>query len=116
MEQLKEFMLVFRYEPSDVKPRQAQLDAIHQQWSDFISHIAMQGRLVSTHQLGPTGKQIHAGQQVTDGIHYSDRQMVSGNMLLKATDLEEALNYAQKCPILLAGGAVEVRDIIPPRL
>jgi hypothetical protein len=113
MERLKDFMLLFRFEPQQEPPTPGQLNEMHQQWSSFIRHIATQGKLVSTHQLGFEGKQIVANQSIHEGIHLANKQTISGNMILKAINIEEALDWAQKCPILLMGGSVEIRNILP---
>jgi hypothetical protein len=113
MEKLKEFMLLFRMEPSNQQPTEAQLNEMHQQWGDFIGNIAMQGKLVSTHQLGFEGVQIAADQSTTQGIYVANNQILAGNMVLKAINIDQAVNLAKKCPILLMGGTVEVREIQP---
>lgn len=115
MEHLQEFMLLFRYSPSSETPTLDQLNEMHQQWSTFIGNVAMQGKLVSTHQLGDAGKQIISEEGIKEGIQITNNQMLSGNMLIKAIDLDEALEIAKNCPILLSGGSVEVRDVIPSR-
>ncbi|WP_341227471.1 hypothetical protein [uncultured Arcticibacterium sp.] len=113
MEQLKEFMLLFRLNPSHAAPSPEQLLQTQKQWSDFIANIAMQGKLVSTHQLGFDGKQITADYSIKDEINICQHESMSGNMILKAPTLERALQLAKKCPILLMGGTIEVRNIIP---
>jgi hypothetical protein len=109
----KEFMLLFRYEPSNEPPTEAQLQEMQQQWGSFIGGIAMQGKLVSTHQLGFEGTQITADQNVHGGFNVAEGKMIAGNMVLKAESLEVATALAKKCPILFMGGTVEVRDTIP---
>lgn len=113
MKQLKEFMLLFRYEPSNQEPTAEQLSTMHKHWGDFIGNIAMQGKLVSTHQLGFEGKQIHANQNTAEGIYISENLTLGGNMVLKAESIEQATEIAKKCPILMMGGTVEVRDVLP---
>jgi hypothetical protein len=113
MTQLKEFMLLFRYEPSNQEPTAEQLSQMHKHWGDFIGNIAMQGKLVSTHQLGFEGKKISANQSLEDGIHVAERQTLGGNMVLKAESIEQATELAKKCPILVMGGEVEVRNVLP---
>jgi hypothetical protein len=113
MTQLKEFMLLFRYEPSNEEPTQEQLQEMHKHWGEFIGGIAMQGKLISTHQLGFQGKKIFANQNTEEGCHISEGQTVGGNMVLKAESMESATELAKKCPILFMGGTVEVRDVLP---
>ena len=112
MVQKKEFMLVFRYEPSqDYQPTPADLNKMHQQWGTFIGNIAIQEKLVSTHQLGFEGKQISTNKSVAEGIHISDKQTIGGNMIVRAGSIDEAVELGKDCPILLYGGTVEVRSI-----
>lgn len=114
MVQSKEFMFVFRYEPNNnYQPTEAEMNQMHQQWGAFIGNIAIQEKLVSTHQLGFEGKQISADQSVSEGIYISDKQTLGGNMIVKANTIDEAVEMAKNCPILLMGGMVEVRAIQP---
>lgn len=114
MTQQKEFMLLFRYEPSnDNQPTEAQMNEMHQQWGQFIGNIAIQEKLVSTHQLGFEGVQVFADQTISEGFHVSDRQTLGGNMIVAANSINEAVNMAKNCPILYMGGSVEVRAIQP---
>jgi hypothetical protein len=112
MSQEKEFMLLFRFEPTNDQPTPEQLQEMHKQWGEFIGGIAMQGKLVSTHQLGFTGIKIASDQSVSEGFTVAEGLMVAGNMVLKADSIEVATELAKKCPILLVGGNVEVRDIM----
>lgn len=110
----KEFMLMFRYEPSnDYQPTEAQLNEQYQLWGAYIGGIAGQGKLVSTYQLGFSGKQVSASKVVTDGMYIAEKQTLGGNMVVKAESFDEVVEMAKGCPILLMGGSVEVRDIIP---
>ncbi|MEY3243455.1 MAG: hypothetical protein RIR11_4894 [Bacteroidota bacterium] len=114
MVQNNEFMLVFRYEPSnDYQPTAAEMNEMHQQWGAFIGNIAIQEKLVSTYQLGFEGKQILADKSVTDSVYISDSQTLSGNMVVKANTIDAAVEMAKNCPILLMGGTVEIRSIQP---
>jgi hypothetical protein len=113
MTQLKEFMLLFRYEPSNEEPTQEQLQEMQKHWGEFIGGIAMQGKLVSIHQLGFEGQKIFANQSTEEGFHVAEGQTIGGNMVLKAESIESATELAKKCPILFMGGTVEVRDVIP---
>ncbi len=114
MVQKNEFMLVFRLEPSNnYQPTEVELNEMHQQWGAFIGNIAIQEKLVSTHQLSFEGKQISSDKSVTEGIHISESQTLGGNMIVRANSLDEAVEMAKNCPILVMGGTVEVRTIQP---
>lgn len=110
---MNEFMFVFRFEPSNHQPTEVELNEMHQQWGAFIGNIAIQEKLVSTHQLSFEGQQIMADQSVQEGLHISGNQMVAGNMIVRANTIAEAVEIAKNCPILSMGGSVEVRGIQP---
>jgi hypothetical protein len=113
MTQTKEFMLVFRYDPTNQVQTEDELQEISKQWGPFIGGIAMQGNLISTHQLGYTGKVISSDKSTSDGFHIAEGMTLGGNLILKADSYEIATETAKKCPILLMGGSIEVREIIP---
>ncbi len=114
MGQNNEFMLVFRFEPNfTYQPTETEMNEMHQNWGAFIGNISIKEKLVSTHQLGFEGKQIFADKTVAEGIHISNNQTLGGNMIIKANSMEEAVEIAKDCPILLMGGSVEVRVINP---
>ncbi len=114
MTQVKEFMLLFSYTPDlNRTPTQEELAEISQAWGSYIGNIAIQEKLVSTFQLGFEGAKVNSDRSVSDGIVMSENQTLSGNMVVKASSLEEATEIAKECPILHAGGSVEVRSTIP---
>ncbi|MFZ1789596.1 MAG: hypothetical protein WAT92_14855 [Saprospiraceae bacterium] len=114
MVQKNEFMFLFRFEPNmDYQPTAEEINEMHQQWGAFIGNIAIQEKLVSTHQLGFEGIQIFADQTSTDGIYVSEMQTIAGNMIVRANTIQEAAEMAKGCPILAMGGGVEVRSIQP---
>ncbi len=114
MVQNNEFMLVFRFEPNfNYQPTELEMNEMHQNWGAFIGNISIKEKLVSTHQLGFEGKQIFADKTVLDGIKISENQTLAGNMIVRANSLDEAVEMAKECPILLMGGTVEVRSINP---
>lgn len=110
---MHEFMLLFRFEPTDQEPSPEELQQMEVHWGSFIQSIAEAGKLVSTHQLGFTGKIVSTDGKSVNGFVVADSQVVAGNMVLKANSLEEATEWAEKCPILFMGGTVEVRNVIP---
>jgi hypothetical protein len=113
MTQSKEFMLLFRFEPTGNQPTEAEMAEMHQRWGAFIGGIAIQEKLISTHQLGFMGMQIASNKEQTDGIYVANNHTLGGNMILKANGMAEAVEIAKNCPILHMGGSVEVRDIMP---
>ncbi|MEM8893947.1 MAG: YciI family protein [Bacteroidota bacterium] len=116
MKETQEFMMIFRYEPqADYQPTQEELAAQGQAWGSFIGQIAISEKLVSTHQLGSEGTLLHPDHNTSPGIYKAEGQVIGGNMIVRADSLEEATEMAKGCPILNAGGTVEIRSINPMR-
>lgn len=105
------FMMLFRMAPSNEQPTAEQLQQMEQSWGAFFGSIGP--NMVSTQHLGFTGVTIGADQSTNDGFHVAEGQMVAGNLVVKADSMEAAIEMAKQCPILYAGGSVEVRDIMP---
>ena len=114
MEKLNDYMLLFRFEPNpNYQPTETELADQKKAWGVFIGGIAAQAKLVSTHQLGFTGKQLSADMSIKDGIHVANKTTLGGNMIIKSNNLDEAVEMAKACPILKMGGSIEVRSILP---
>jgi hypothetical protein len=110
----KEFMLLFRFEPNnEYQPTEAQEAESHQAWGAYIGSLAAEQKFVSTNQLGFEGVVVNANQSTNDGIHIANKQTLGGNMIIKADTIEAAAEIAKGCPILMMGGNVEVREILP---
>ncbi|MEO0573231.1 MAG: YciI family protein [Bacteroidota bacterium] len=108
------FMLLFRLQPNfDYRPSKEELIQQRQKWGEFFGNIAIQEKLVSTYRLGFEGTTIADDLSESGGVHLAENQMLSGNLVVKANSLEEAVTLAKNCPILEMNGTVEVRSIIP---
>lgn len=56
---------------------------------------------------------IRAGKrQVQDGPYADTKEQLGGVMLIEAANLDEALEWAARCPAA-ASGKVEVRPVLP---
>ena len=114
---MQEFMMIFRTVPmEDFQPSQEQLQESIKQWQDWIGGIAAQGKFTGTNQLGLQGKTLKPGGVVTDGPYAELKEIVGGYLIVKAADLDEALEFAKGCPIFSIGGHVEIRDVMPMKM
>jgi hypothetical protein len=110
---MKEFMLIFRHTPiAGFQMSAEQMQAEIKKWQDWIGGIAAQGKFVSTNQLGFEGKTLMPNHTITDGPYAEIKEIVGGYVIAKANSIDEAMKLAEGCPILSAGGKVEVRDIM----
>ena len=114
MNQENEFMLLFRFEPNfEHQPSEQEIAEMGQQWGAYFGSLGAQGKMVSTYQLGFEGTQITNDGSTSDGIHIANKQTLGGNLVIKANSMSEAIEIGKACPILLMGGTVEVRSILP---
>lgn len=113
MENQKEFMFLFRMEPSKKQPTATQIATMQKEWGAFIGTIASQAKLVSTSRIGFEGNLIHKNGRIENNINVSNNETLSGNMVVKSSSLKDATEMAKNCPILTLGGSVEVRNVIP---
>ena len=110
---MKEFMMIFRRTPmKDFKPTPEQIRASISEWQDWIGGIAAQGKFVGTNRLGFEGKVLNANGVVTDGPYAEVKEIVGGYIIVKADNIDEAMELAKGCPVLGVGGKVEVRDVM----
>ncbi len=113
MDNLKEFMLLFRMQPSNTPPTAEQVATMHQQWQKFIGTIASQAKLVNVSRLGFEGTIIKSDHSTENNFFVESGFFVSGNLTMKAESMEQVVETAKQCPVLFAGGTVEVRPTIP---
>jgi hypothetical protein len=110
---MKEFMMIFRHTPiANFEMTAEQMQAEIKKWQDWIGGIAAQGKFISTNQLGFEGKTLMPNKTITDGPYAEVKEIVGGNIVVSATDIDEAIKLAEGCPILAIGGHVEVRNIM----
>jgi len=110
---MKEFMMIFRSESTaweNLSPEQLQTNT--KKWQDWIGGIAAQEKFVSTNRLGFSGKTIKPNNVIIDGPYTELKEIVGGYMIVKAENLDDAIQMAKGCPTIDIGGHVEVRDIM----
>jgi hypothetical protein len=112
---MNEFALIFR---NDFHPEAGyspdKLQEIMQQWQTWMGGMAAKGQLANSgHRLGGEGKTVKPSAVVTNGPFAEIKEMITGLIVIKANSIDEATGIAKGCPILNAGGNVEIRDIIP---
>ena len=49
---------------------------------------------------------------ITDGPFADTREVLGGYYVVEATDLDDALEFAQRIPAIALGGAVEIRPLV----
>ena len=110
---MKEFMMIFRHTPNpSIQLTPEQIQESIKQWQDWMGGIAAQSKFIATSRLASTGKVLKANKIITDGPYAEVKEIIGGSLNVKASSIDDAMELAAGCPILLIGGSVEVRDVI----
>lgn len=113
---MKEFLLVFRrdFVATEAQPSPEQMQAMMKTWQDWMGGLAAQNKLVSSgNRLDKEGKVVKPNNVITNGPYVEIKEAIGGYIVIRANTIDEAAELSKGCPILLIGGNVEVRTIIP---
>ncbi len=112
---MNDFLLIFRNKPQEeIQLSPEQIQAMMKPWQDWMGSLAAQNKLVNSgNRLANEGKVLKADNFITDGPYVEIKELIGGYIIIRANDLEEATELSKGCPILHAGGNVEIRKIIP---
>lgn len=111
---MKEFALIFRLKDiADFKPSPEQM----QERMNWLGSIAAQNKLVDKgNTLLPipgSAKTVKPNNVVTDGPYTEIKEFISGYIVVKANNIDEAVEIAKANPIFeQVGGNIEVREVL----
>ena len=106
-------MMIFRSEINDkFGPTPEQTLHNIQEWMDWMGGIAAQGKMANGNRLSFEGKTLKPNNVISDGPYAEVKEIIGGYIVVKATNIDEAMKLAEGCPILDHGGNVEVRSIV----
>ena len=115
---MKEFMYIFRRDLVNeqafdrLSPEQMQEEL--KVWNVWMNNLAEKGKLVGGQPLFAHGKVVNGKSKIIDGPYIEGKDIVGGYLLVKANDINEALDLSKGCPLLSTeDGSVEVREIMP---
>jgi hypothetical protein len=108
---MSEFTYLFRGRDTTASPEQMQKTM--EKWVGWFKDLSAKGHLKDPgNPLEHTGKVVKGKQKmVTDGPYAEAKDVVGGYIVVEAKDLDHAVELSKGCPILEAGGSVEVRPI-----
>jgi hypothetical protein len=98
--------------PDDIRP----VDGVMNSWLDYTTALKESGALLGAEQLSPadtaTTVSVPGGQRLlTDGPFMETKEHLGGFYLIDAPDLDTALDWAARMPIMRYG-RVEVRPVV----
>ena len=113
---MPEFVFLFRSTPEQQRaamgtPEQA--ERAMKAWLDWVRELDANGHLKSPGQpLAVAGKVVRGPDAVTDGPYVEAKDLVLGFNVISARDIDEAVELAQRCPMVQGGGGlVEIRPV-----
>ena len=109
---MEKFMLIFHGGSSLLKSPEA-MQANMGKWMAWIDKLKTTDQYVAGEPLLPGGKLISGkNKNVTDGPYTEGKEVVGGFFIIKAADINEAVEISKDCPDYEAGGSVQVRQVI----
>ena len=116
---MKYLLLLYGDEKRWATISEAERGAIFTEYMDYTNAIHKSGNYLGGEALQPTATattvRVEGGKTLTtDGPFAETREQLGGYYLVECGDLDEALSIAGRVPALRAGGAIEVRPLLPP--
>jgi len=115
---MKEFILFFRMDITtpEAQPSPEQMELYMVQWMEWINEIDSRDQLAEGgNHLSYSGKVLRSNNVISNEPYTSNKESVSGYILILAKDMDDAVGIARKCPILQGEGtSVEVRETATP--
>ena len=112
---MNEFVLIFRndFHP-EAKFSPDQMQAIMMEWQNWMGGIAAQNKLVNrgSRLSVSNSKTVKPNNVIVDGPYTEIKEFINGYTIVKAANIDEAVEMASGCPILQTGGNVEVRAVV----
>ncbi|MEM6768545.1 MAG: YciI family protein [Bacteroidota bacterium] len=109
---MNEFMLFIREDVSRVETLSEEaFQAEIEEFTAWVEEMAKTGNFVSGDPLESTGRYILKDTISSDGPFIESKEAISGYVIIRAKDIEEAVSLAQKSPIFKYNGLIELRPI-----
>ncbi|MBL3655233.1 YciI family protein [Fulvivirga sediminis] len=108
------FLILIREDIAQVSNlSEVEMQADIEAYTQWVENLAAHDHFVSGEPLEAKGKYMTKEQVSSDGPFIESKEVVTGFILIKARDLDEAVELSKTCPIFKGnGGALEVRPIM----
>jgi hypothetical protein len=110
---MKEYMYLFRGGDAHVAAQSPEAMQQHmQKWVQWMKALGEKGKFVGGQPLDVSGVTLSGTKKSrTDRPFAESKEMVGGYLIVKAANLEEAVELSKECPIFESDGTLEVREI-----
>ena len=107
---MAKFLFLYRDCSGPVATMQpAERDRMLERWRTWLGEGMQQGWLVNPgDKLKNERRMVHAQKLVTDGPFAESKEVIGGFSIVQAETIDAAAELAKGCPVLLAGGTVEI--------
>ena len=112
---MEEFLLIFRrdFATKEDQPSPDQMQNHLNKWKDWFADLTAADKLSRPLQRWDRdGKIVRAGKNVINGPYAEIKESIGGMVFVKAGGYDEAVEIANRCPILELGGNVEIRRAV----
>jgi hypothetical protein len=111
---MEKFLLLIREDLKVLeKLDQAQVVEEIQEMTRWVESLAESGNFVAGEPLLTIGRYVSKNNVLTDGPFIEAKEAISGYVIIKGENLEQAISIAQTCPLILKDKIViEVRPIM----
>jgi hypothetical protein len=91
----------------------AELQRVMSDFYAWVDGLTQHGVHRGAQPLVEEGKLVTGprGASVTDGVYAESKEAIAGYFRLGVSSMNEAVRFAQACPILACGAQIEVRPI-----
>ena len=110
---MDEFILIFRHEDGSKVASPQQLQTWMKQTMDWIGGITAQNKFVGGNGLPfDDSRVVSHNNVITNGPFGDIKETIGGYVIVKASSVDEAVEFAKGSPVLQGeGNSVEVRKI-----
>ena len=111
---MKEYGLIFRMDitTKDAQPSVEQMQEYMNSWNEWVKTITDKNQLSEGNHFSREGRVLKKNNQTDKKPYIADKMSVAGYLIIKAKDLDAAVQIAKKCPILDGENtSVEVRQV-----
>jgi len=115
---MSEFVYLFRSTPEAQQGAMGTPEAAQrslQKWLAWVTELEQKGQLEDRGLPLDRGGSVVStkARLVTDGPYAESKDLVLGFLVVRARDLQDAVEIAKGCPIVEGGGSVEIRPVMP---
>jgi len=108
---MKDYLLIFRNKLDFANASPEQLQNSLTKWQKWLGELGKEKRLSGGQRLIPGGRVLtNAKKEAIDGPYSEGKEVIGGFQMVKAQNLEDAVDVARGCPIFEFGGSVEIRE------